>query len=134
LSFAVLYIRSPRVTAPRGRLSQNARRHRRLRFKAINDHFRHDIGGEEFALLLPETNAAAAHIVAERLRAMVTAHDERLNPSVSIGIATATLSMSGIATLMKRGDDTLYEAKRSGRDRVSVASEMAGRKFPVAAE
>ncbi len=133
-------------------------------FKAINDRFGHDvgdsalkiisnvcnsakrdsdisarIGGEEFALLLPETNEAAARIVAQRLCDMVgehspTVHDEKLNLSVSIGIATATLSMSGITTLMKRGDDALYESKRGGRNRVSLASETVGQKNPQAVE
>jgi diguanylate cyclase (GGDEF)-like protein len=133
-------------------------------FKAINDRFGHDvgdsalkiisnvcnsvkrdsdisarIGGEEFALLLPETNEAAARIVAQRICDMVgehspTVHDEKLNLSVSIGIATATLSMSGIATLMKRGDDALYESKRAGRNRVSLASEIVGQKKRQAVE
>jgi diguanylate cyclase (GGDEF)-like protein len=133
-------------------------------FKAINDRFGHDagdsalkiianvcnsakrdsdiaarIGGEEFALLLPETNEAAARIVAQRLCEMVrecspTVQGERLDLTVSIGIATATLSMSGIATLMKRADDALYESKRAGRNRVSSASEIAGQKTQQAAE
>jgi diguanylate cyclase (GGDEF)-like protein len=133
-------------------------------FKAINDRFGHDagdsalkiisnvcnsakrdsdisarIGGEEFALLLPETNEAAARIVAQRICDMVgehspTVHDEKLNLSVSIGIATATLSMSGMATLMKRGDDALYESKRAGRNRVSLASEIVGQKKRQAVE
>jgi len=89
--------------------------------------------------LLPETNEAAALVVAERLRDMVrqcfpTVRDEKLSSSVSIGIATATLSMSGLAALMKRGDDALYEAKRSGRNRVSVSSVARDRKIAVAAE
>jgi diguanylate cyclase (GGDEF)-like protein len=133
-------------------------------FKAVNDRFGHDvgdsalkiianacnsakrdsdiaarIGGEEFALLLPETNEAAALIVAERLREMVrecspTLLTEKLKLTVSIGIATATPSMSGISSLMKRGDDALYEAKRSGRDRISVASAASSRKIAEAAE
>jgi diguanylate cyclase (GGDEF)-like protein len=133
-------------------------------FKAINDRFGHDvgdsalkiianvcnsakrdsdisarIGGEEFALLLPETNEAAARILAQRLCDMVreyspTVHDEKLNLSVSIGIATATLGMSGIASLMKRGDDALYESKRAGRNRVSLAPEIVGQKKRQAAE
>jgi diguanylate cyclase (GGDEF)-like protein len=97
------------------------------------------IGGEEFALLLPETNEAAALVVAERRRVMVrecspTVHGEKLNLRVSIGIATATPSMSGLATLIKRGDDALYEAKRSGRDCVSVVSVVGDRKIAAAAE
>jgi diguanylate cyclase (GGDEF)-like protein len=132
-------------------------------FKAINDRFGHDvgdgalkivsnvcnsvkrdsdisarIGGEEFALLLPETNEAAALIVAERLRDMVrecspTIHNQKLKLRVSIGIATATPNISGMAALMKRADDALYEAKRSGRDRVSVASVVSDRKIAAAA-
>jgi diguanylate cyclase (GGDEF)-like protein len=133
-------------------------------FKAINDRFGHAvgdsalktisdvcnsakrdsdisarIGGDEFALLLPETNEAAARIVAERLCNMVrqcspTVDDEKINLSVSIGIATASLSMSGIAALMKRGDDALYESKHGGRNRVSVASAIVGPAIPQAAE
>jgi diguanylate cyclase (GGDEF)-like protein len=85
------------------------------------------------------TSPEHALVVAERLREMVrecspTVHGEKLNLRVSTGIATATLSMSGVATLMKQGDDTLYEAKRSGRDRVSVASVAGDRKIAVAAE
>jgi len=133
-------------------------------FKAINDRFGHDvgdstlkiianacnsakrdsdisarIGGEEFALLLPEANEAAARVVAQRLCDMVrecspTVQGEKLDLTVSIGIATATLSMSGIATLMKRGDDALYESKRTGRNRVSLASEIVGQRIQLAAE
>jgi diguanylate cyclase (GGDEF)-like protein len=132
-------------------------------FKAINDRFGHDvgdnalkiiadlcnsvkrdsdisarIGGEEFALLLPETSEADAHVVAERLCEMVrecspTVHDEKLNLSVSIGIATATLSMSGFSSLVKRGDDALYESKRAGRNRVTLAPEIPGQKKRQAA-
>jgi diguanylate cyclase (GGDEF)-like protein len=133
-------------------------------FKAINDRFGHDvgdsalkiisnvcnsakrdsdisarIGGEEFALLLPETNEADARVVAQRLCEMVreyspTVHDEQLNLSVSVGIATATLSMSGVASLMKRGDEALYESKRAGRNRVSLAPEIVGQKKRQAVE
>jgi diguanylate cyclase (GGDEF)-like protein len=133
-------------------------------FKAVNDRFGHDggdsalkiiatvcasakrdsdisarIGGEEFALLLPETSEAAARIVAERLCAMVrecspTIQNEKLSLSVSVGIATATVSMSGIAALMKRGDDALYQSKRSGRDRVTLASELVVQRIRQAAE
>jgi diguanylate cyclase (GGDEF)-like protein len=121
-------------------------------FKTVNDRFGHDegdkvlkliaivcgsakresdavarIGGEEFALLLPETNEAAALIIAERLLAQVREcvypiGDENIGLTVSIGVASATPSMSGIETLIKRADDALYEAKRSGRDRVAIAS------------
>jgi diguanylate cyclase (GGDEF)-like protein len=133
-------------------------------FKAINDRFGHDvgdstlkiianacncakrdsdisarIGGEEFALLLPEANEAAARVVAQRLSDTVrecspTVQGEKLDLTVSIGIATATLSMSGIATLMERGDDALYESKRSGRNQISLASGIVAQKIQLAAE
>jgi diguanylate cyclase (GGDEF)-like protein len=95
------------------------------------------IGGEEFALLMPETTETAARIVAERLCKQVREYllpmgDEEVMLTVSIGIASASLSMSGIATLMKRADDALYEAKHSGRDRVSQSS-IADSSFLVAA-
>ena len=60
--------------------------------------------------------------------------DENIDLTVSIGIATATASMSGIETLIKRADDALYEAKRSGRDRVAIASGSIGDNLVVATE
>jgi diguanylate cyclase (GGDEF)-like protein len=133
-------------------------------FKAVNDRFGHDvgdnalkivaavcrsakrdsdtvarIGGEEFALLLPETNEEEARVVAERVREVLrecspTIEGEKLNLRVSIGIAGASLSMSGIQALMKRADDALYEAKRSGRDRVVIARDKSAKKLALAAE
>jgi diguanylate cyclase (GGDEF)-like protein len=118
-------------------------------FKTVNDRFGHDagdkvlrsvadvcrstkresdivarIGGEEFALLLPETNEAAALMAAERLLGHIQKcrpiiGPESLAVTVSIGIASATPSVSGIAALLKRADDALYEAKHSGRNRVA---------------
>ena len=85
------------------------------------------LGGEEFVLLLPETNEAAAEIVAERLRekiednSRVFAGDE-LQISVSIGVAGATLGMSNFEAMLKSADEALYEAKRHGRNRVVKAS------------
>ena len=86
------------------------------------------VGGEEFALLLPETDEAAATIFAERLRQEIEDHlhlidGERVRVTVSIGMASATQSMSGFEALRKRADDALYAAKRGGRNRVVVAEE-----------
>jgi len=81
------------------------------------------IGGEEFALLLPETTDTAAAQFAERLRQQIrdcapVVEGEKLPITVSIGIAGVTLTTSGIQPLLNNADQALYEAKHSGRNRV----------------
>jgi diguanylate cyclase (GGDEF)-like protein len=81
------------------------------------------VGGEEFALLLPETDAAQARVVAERIQSNLAiqpfiADGEPVVLTVSIGLAAATLSMSGIDALMKAADQALYSAKAQGRNRI----------------
>jgi diguanylate cyclase (GGDEF)-like protein len=115
-------------------------------FKSINDNFGHQvgdrmivhlanvvrdckrdcdllarIGGEEFALLLPETDLAQAQLMAERLRREVASTPlmDPLQPiptTVSIGVAAATAAMSDVSDLMKAADQALYDAKRAGRN------------------
>jgi diguanylate cyclase (GGDEF)-like protein len=83
------------------------------------------LGGEEFGILLPETDASQAMIAAERIRKQVAArplmtrHPERI-VTISIGIAAATVSMSGIEALMEAADKALYEAKTGGRNRTVI--------------
>jgi diguanylate cyclase (GGDEF)-like protein len=79
------------------------------------------LGGEEFAILLPETELAQAAIVADRLRAaiagqVVTAHKVQFKVTASIAIAAASVSMSGIDALMRAADQALYQAKAKGRN------------------
>jgi diguanylate cyclase (GGDEF)-like protein len=79
------------------------------------------LGGEEFAVLLPETDLAQAAIVAERLRNTIAAqvmmaHKVHFKVTVSIGIAAASLSMSGFDVLMRAADQALYQAKDQGRN------------------
>jgi diguanylate cyclase (GGDEF)-like protein len=81
------------------------------------------LGGEEFAILLPETDATQALVVAERIRESVAAnflgvHKVRFNVTISAGIAAASVSMSGISALLQAADQALYQAKESGRNRV----------------
>ncbi len=83
------------------------------------------LGGEEFALLLPETTAGAAVQFAERLRQQIrdcapVVNGEKLPITVSIGIAGSSLTTSGVQPLLNNADQALYEAKRSGRNRVVV--------------
>jgi two-component system cell cycle response regulator len=83
------------------------------------------LGGEEFIVVMPETNLAGAAIVAERLRAAVaedlfTLPDEgkQLPVTISIGVAVTGQANDGLEGLLKRADDALYDAKNGGRNRV----------------
>ncbi len=80
-------------------------------------------GGEEFAIVLPETNLEGARALAEGLREKLesskfTFQNEVIHVTVSIGVATLTDHDRTSLDLIKRSDQKLYEAKRSGRNRV----------------
>ncbi len=118
-------------------------------FKRINDTYGHDagdnvlrefsgrfkrntrgidlacrFGGEEFVVIMPDTDIERARQVAERLRACVAAEpfqvDARNHISVtaSVGLATLALPDDTPETIFKRADKALYAAKRDGRNRV----------------
>jgi two-component system cell cycle response regulator len=84
-------------------------------------------GGEEFALLLPETNLEGARMVAERLRQSINNIDftgplAELKISASIGVAAIPHEkINTISDLIRLADDALYAAKRNGRNRVESA-------------
>lgn len=88
------------------------------------------VGGEEFAVLLPETEASQSLAVAERLRQIVSTtavpveNGELTRVTVSIGIATAREDDSDLDKLLGRADRALYEAKRTGRDKVCLAEQV----------
>ena len=89
------------------------------------------LGGEEFAILLTETNARRAHEVAERIRTAVIGErhadlDGEERVSVSIGVASF-IKASGIDALMALADAALYRAKEAGRNRVAGDREEEGR-------
>lgn len=85
------------------------------------------IGGDEFALLLPDTGADAAVLALERIRRdlrRLTDADERIRDiSISVGIASASTEADGPDTLFRLADAALYEAKADGRDRIRVADQ-----------
>lgn len=82
-------------------------------------------GGEEFLAILPRTSGTMAVEIAERLRAAVEAHDwtdvtPTLHVTISIGISEWTPG-DDFAALAKRADESLYQAKASGRNRIELA-------------
>jgi two-component system, cell cycle response regulator len=119
-------------------------------FKAINDSHGHDAGddvlrdfalrikrsirgidlacrygGEEFVLVMPETDMAVAAMVAERLRRRIAAEPFAIQQAsrsvpvtISIGIAALRGKDDTAASVLKRADQALYRAKRDGRNRV----------------
>jgi diguanylate cyclase (GGDEF)-like protein len=77
------------------------------------------IGGEEFALLLPETDAASALGIANRLQALLRLAPHGPAPlTVSIGIATIGPTTADWQSLMVEADEAMYHAKRTGKDRI----------------
>jgi diguanylate cyclase (GGDEF)-like protein len=117
-------------------------------FKSVNDKFGHDagdrviaavtetlqkdkrasdiggrLGGEEFAILLPEATLDSAVVAAERLRQLVAdrtiaADGRHVSVTISIGVSAGRANMSGFDELLKEADIALYEAKRAGRNRI----------------
>jgi diguanylate cyclase (GGDEF)-like protein len=82
-------------------------------------------GGDEFAIVAPNTSAAAALALAERIRTRVPAQSARWHLTASIGFATAEpdedRDIPDSAVLMRRADVAMYQAKHAGRNTVAVA-------------
>lgn len=83
-------------------------------------------GGEEFVVLLPETGAVDALILAERLRAGVEAAsvvvgDKILRYTISIGVAQAPAASPDLKSILAVADAALYRAKSEGRNRAVLA-------------
>jgi two-component system cell cycle response regulator len=119
-------------------------------FKAVNDTYGHDVGdevlrdfasriganvrgidlacrygGEEFVVVMPDTDAGFAYTVAERLRQSIeltpfpiSRAPHKINVTASIGIASSTGNGDDSDKLLHRADQALYRAKREGRNRV----------------
>jgi diguanylate cyclase (GGDEF)-like protein len=94
-----------------------------LRHAAPADHLVARLGGEEFALLMPDTDAVQAARIGERIRTAVQQRDYRgiapdLAITISIGVATCAMRGVDAATIFQAADAALYRAKAWGRNRV----------------
>ncbi|ESR23592.1 PleD family two-component system response regulator [Lutibaculum baratangense] len=122
-------------------------------FKAVNDEYGHDVGdevlrefsmrlrkairgidlccrlgGEEFVVVMPETELPQALLVGERIRQRIGTQPflvggRKLEITVSVGVAALERSSEDGASILKRADQAVYSAKRHGRNR--VVSEAA---------
>lgn len=123
-------------------------------FKRVNDTFGHDVGdyvlqtvtrlvkenirandvvarwgGEEFMVLMPQSDVQAARNASEKLRLAIAGHrfDKVGNLTASFGVA-AFEPQDDLNSLLKRVDDALYRAKEQGRNRVEIlAGEVASK-------
>ena len=84
------------------------------------------IGGEEFVIILPETDEGGAYTFAQRLREIVfktgvIVEDKEIRYTVSIGIALFKPEIDkDVASMLERADKALYKAKENGRNRVEI--------------
>jgi diguanylate cyclase (GGDEF)-like protein/PAS domain S-box-containing protein len=95
-------------------------------------------GGEEFTVILPETDANEAAQIGERLRAAVERQPfdigggRTISIAISIGVATYPQQVDSLEALVKAADVALYAAKQGGRNRVCrYATEMAAQDSPA---
>lgn len=90
------------------------------------------VGGEEFALLLPETDQPGAVHLAQRLREAIsgittaTTDEQDIKVTASIGVATVGVRSRDLDNVLNHADEALYKAKHSGRNAVCCADISAG--------
>jgi diguanylate cyclase (GGDEF)-like protein len=117
-------------------------------FKTINDNYTHTVGdkvlnavaqlckkglrevdilgrpgGDEFVIILPESDLQTAVMVAERIRkcieeTAICVKEEEINITISVGLAQSSQDTLDLAVLIDQADQAMYQAKQSGRNRV----------------
>lgn len=87
-------------------------------------------GGDEFALLLPETTAIEARLVCERLQTRVATRMQVQGTGLTLTLGIAAWPGDGATPgeIVRAADDALYQAKRSGGNRISLFSETRSQK------
>jgi diguanylate cyclase (GGDEF)-like protein len=91
-------------------------------------------GGDEFALLAPETTLAGALRLAERIHAALRAVTDPSGVTVSIGAATITSEITTVDELLRAADSALYRAKRTGRGRTASVDDLPASNLGEAVE
>jgi diguanylate cyclase (GGDEF)-like protein len=87
-------------------------------------------GGDEFVLILPETNIKEAYKVSEKLRETVAKEilhippDHKVKVTLSLGISTFKSEIKDSTILVHQADDAMYQAKESGRNRTCLAENV----------
>jgi len=87
------------------------------------------LGGEEFGILLPQTNLEEAHIIAERIRqkvadTIISYNGKEIHVTISLGLIQNNDAIDDFNTLVVLGDKCLYQAKAEGRNRVKSYEEI----------
>ncbi len=89
------------------------------------------LGGDEFMLLASETDSSEACDIGERIRSQVEQYHteidgEELGASISVGVASYPSHASDVKELLQRADEAMYNAKRSGKNQVCLATPLPG--------
>ncbi len=84
------------------------------------------LGGDELAVLLPDTDAEQAPLVAERFRTHARSAQTPVGVTVSFGTATWSNELESPADVIRHADQALYSAKHAGRDRLVVWEHCLG--------